>query len=149
MLPIDFNREKFIADIREKHSAILPADIDFYVEDGWLPVVADGLQQIQDFIEKNRWLHKAHVRQIKEKFGELRIYVRPRYEEHQFSDELATNLATVRDNISRVSRHTCEVCGDPGELDVIAGYHQTLCGYHADRRKAWISHGRPDEEWRK
>jgi hypothetical protein len=148
MLPIDFNRDAFIAELRQKYSVILPAEIDFYVEDGWLPIIAEGLEEIVDLLQQNHWLHKAWIRQIKEKFGELRIYVRPRYESHEFSDELATNFATVRDNISRVSRQTCEVCGDPGELDVISGYYQTLCGYHADRRKAWVAHGRPDEEWR-
>jgi hypothetical protein len=61
------------------------------------------------------------VLQVKEKFGGLRIHVNHRND-------------TIRQRIEvaeQESFHTCEVCGQPGQLREV-GWIKTLCEEHAD-----------------
>lgn len=136
-----------IAEIKQRHAAIVPTKLAFEVSDGWLDLIDDGLSKIEAYLGAVGWLGKSEVRQIKEKFGELRIYVRPR-DGHEWSDEIATGLASIRDEIMNLSARTCEICGKAGQIEVIGGYHQCLCPEHAAKRQAWLDAGRPDVEWR-
>jgi len=142
MLPEGFDREEFIVRLREKHVRILLPDITFSVEDGWLPLVAKALGDIEKVLDKHSMTSRSQVRQIKEKLGDLRIYVRPRRESYRFTKALAADLDDIRDRSVRKSLKTCEICGDVGELGNFAGYYQTLCKRHADRRLKWIADGR-------
>jgi hypothetical protein len=142
MLPEGFNRETYIAGLREKHGRILPSDIAFAVENGWLPLIAESLQEIEQALDRHGWIAKANVRQIKEKLGDLRIYVRPRWESASFPKALADELAIIRNNVTDRSIVTCEICGDAGKLDNFDGYYQALCDRHAEQRRAWIANGR-------
>lgn len=58
--------------------------------------------------------------QVKEKFAGLRFYVHS-------SDDRIENLIEFAE---RISRHTCEVCGAPGELDDGTGWMKTHCKKH-------------------
>ncbi|MGO7583401.1 hypothetical protein [Rhizobium leguminosarum] len=142
MLPEGFNRETYIAGLREKHGRILPSDIAFAVENGWLPLISQSLSEIEACLEKHGWIGRASVRQIKEKLGDLRIYVRPRRESASFPKALADELSVIRNRIMSTSVETCEICGDAGQLDNFDSYLQTLCGKHAEQRRAWIANGR-------
>ncbi|TAY50968.1 hypothetical protein [Rhizobium leguminosarum] len=142
MLPENFDRETYIAGLREKHGRILPQDIAFSVENGWLPLIAESLQEIEQALDRHAWIGRATIRQIKEKLGDLRIYVRPRRESYHFSKALGDDLAVIRDRYMSTSIKTCEICGDAGELGNFDGYCQTLCGKHAEQRRAWIANGR-------
>ncbi|ARQ58927.1 hypothetical protein Kim5_CH02884 [Rhizobium sp. Kim5] len=142
MLPPDFDRDHFISQLREKHARILLADIVFAVENGWLPLIADGLAQIEKVLERHSFIGRGQVKQIKEKLGDLRIYVRPRRESYRFTKALAADLMAISDQTIRKSLKTCELCGDPGELGNFDGYYQTLCTKHADQRLKWIANGR-------
>lgn len=142
MLAPDFDRDQFIADLRSKHARILPADIVFNVENGWLPLVSEGLAEIEAALDVHGSVQTATIQQIKEKFGELRIYVEPSREGHQFSKELAAELAEIRIRSRNASMVTCEICGDAGEIDSFDGYYQCLCLTHAGQRRAWICRGR-------
>jgi hypothetical protein len=80
--------------------------------------------------------HEFEVVQVKEKFGGLRFYVR--------LDGL--RLSHADDAISRrigaaveESFHTCEVCGQPGELRE-NGLIKTLCDEH-DATRSGQQHG--------
>ncbi|MEY9198411.1 hypothetical protein ABIA16_003527 [Sinorhizobium fredii] len=143
MLPDNFDRDLYIAAMRVRHVRILPPEVDFAVENGWLPLIAASLQAIETCLEKHGWTAKAKVKQIKEKFGGLRIYVRPKNMSAHFPKALATDLLAIRDQAESRSMKTCELCGDPGKLDNFGGYYQTLCTRHADERRAWIAAGRP------
>jgi hypothetical protein len=64
------------------------------------------------------------VVQVKEKFGELRIYV-SHWEPHHAA------LSTL---CRQISRHVCEICGEPGEWRVgLSGVPHTRCDAHVDR----------------
>jgi hypothetical protein len=60
------------------------------------------------------------IAQIKEKFAGLRFYVR----------ECNDRIDTLIEFAERMSRHTCEVCGAPGELDDGTGWMKTHCKKH-------------------
>ncbi|MGO4566092.1 hypothetical protein AB4Z52_13675 [Rhizobium sp. 2YAF20] len=142
MLPESFERNAYIAGLHEKHARILPPDIAFAVDDGWLQLIADSLQEIEACLERHDWIAKATVRQIKEKLGDLRIYVRPRRASASFPKALQADLFEVQKRFTGKSIETCEQCGDPGKLDNFDGYLQTLCERHSDQRRAWIAGGR-------
>lgn len=142
MLPKNFDRDQLIEQLRQKHVRILPPDIIFAVESGWLPLIADSLRDIERVLEKHGWIGRARVRQIKEKLGDLRIYVRPVSEDDSYHSALADELALIRNEIAERSVATCEICGDPGTLENFDGYYQTLCNAHAGQRRVWIAGGR-------
>lgn len=142
MLPKDFDRETFIERLRAEHARILPDDIVFAVENGWLKIIEVILDRISDSLTTHGWIGKAQVKQIKEKLGELRIYVRSNAEGESFPDDLADELAAYRRIGMDASTHTCEICGELGETGNFGGYFQTLCPKHADQRRAWVARGR-------
>lgn len=53
-----------------------------------------------------------YIEQIKEKFGELRVYFALLHE----SDDLYKELNEALDKAEAASRETCQVCGKPGEV---------------------------------
>lgn len=142
MLPSDFDRDTFIAGLRKGHARILPLTVEFAVENGWLPVIELSLERIEDSLERHGWIEKAIVKQIKEKFGELRIYVRPISEDEAYPDALADELTAIRMITAGDSLQTCEICADLGEPGNFGGYYQTLCHRHAEQRRDWIARGR-------
>jgi hypothetical protein len=60
------------------------------------------------------------VEEAKEKFGELRVYLR----------SYAPGAHDLIDAASRESRRTCQLCGCPGALRVSQGLFATLCEQH-------------------
>ena len=142
MLPSDFDREEFIARLRVAHARILPTTVEFSVENGWLLLIADRLRDAETILSKHGWIDRAVIKQIKEKFGELRIYIRPRVEDEAYPDELAAEMEGLRRVVSDNSAYTCEICGDDGEIGNFGGYYQALCPKHADQRRQWIARGR-------
>jgi hypothetical protein len=60
------------------------------------------------------------VEKAKEKFGELRVYLR----------SYAPGSHDLIDAASRESRRTCQRCGCPGALRVSDGLFATLCDQH-------------------
>jgi len=79
---------------------------------------------------------RDEIRQIKEKFGTLRVYfacdVRSLSvsdcEQFQGGDRFERILKAIRANDS--SGRTCEECGQPGRLLVSAGWWATRCHEH-------------------
>lgn len=142
MLPSDFDRETFIAGLRKEYARILPPTVEFAIENGWLPVIELALERIEASLERHGWIGKAGVKQVKEKFGELRIYVRPISEDASYPDDLGNELTAIRMITAGDSLQTCEICADLGEPGNFGGYYQTLCKTHSEQRRAWIAGGR-------
>jgi len=115
-------------------------------ESGWYALIDECLGRIENFLFEHEFLEKGvYVRQIKEKFGSLRIYVRP---DDDWPDAVAEGVAKIRMEIEERSSRVCEVCGEPGEIVQITGYYQCLCPDHEGKRRAWAERGKPDEDWR-
>ena len=75
------------------------------VADGWLPIVEEMLVALKDL--------PITIVQIKEKFGELRVY--GDYDD-SVTDEQVTEIAETIEAAVYKARHTCEICGEPGKL---------------------------------
>ena len=133
--------------IRRKYAALVPPNMPFEVEGGWLPLIDEGLGKMEDFLGAEGWLGVITVRQIKEKFGALRVYARPDHHS-DWPDNVAEGIMRIRGEILARSAHICEMCGRPGEIRVIQHYHQCLCEEHAAKRQQWADAGWPDVDWR-
>ncbi len=82
---------------------------------GWKPIVAAALE-VMTAIDPN-----VEIRQIKQKFGELRIYYRSqRYDE----------LELVVKQVEILCERTCEECGSAGSIFNQNGSVRTLCEKH-------------------
>ena len=68
---------------------------------GWLPIVEEMLVALKDL--------PITIVQIKEKFGQLRVYA------DSVTDEHATEIAKIIETATYKARHTCEICGEPGK----------------------------------
>lgn len=74
---------------------------------GWMPIVEEMLVALKDL--------PITIVQIKEKFGELRVYA------DDVTDEQATEIAKIIEIATYKARHTCEICGEPGKSVYING----------------------------
>lgn len=82
------------------------------VEDGWRDIVCGLLADLEEMS-----LPELRIRQIKEKFGLLRVYVN-------------IDNAAVRDRIKaavEASAKICEACGAPGTLIKVDGWYGVRC----------------------
>ena len=68
---------------------------------GWMHIVEEMLAALKDL--------PITIVQIKEKFGELRVYA------DNITDEQATEIAEIIEIAAYKASHTCEICGEPGK----------------------------------
>lgn len=93
---------------------------DFSCDKGWNDLIDKLCQAIMQECHEQGWTPPVAT-QVKEKFGELRFYTGPTtYEIYDIIDR-----ATV------LSRHICEVCGQPGEARSDNGWIRTTCDLHS------------------
>jgi len=90
----------------------------FGCSDGWFQLLCDLSADLMEICEE-AGIEVPEVKQVKEKFGGLRYYVRGGNE--------ATN-ARIR-QAEEASVTICEVCGNPGKTRGV-GRVQTLCDEH-------------------
>lgn len=110
---------------------------------GWYPLVIEYLERVEGYLSTTEWNGRFYLRQIKEKFGGLRINMRPqpipssgKDEWDTFDDvpvEVYEALGIIVDDIYSRSDRTCEECGKPGERRQLS-LIQTLCDEHFDER---------------
>lgn len=88
--------------------------------DGWYQLIYTLCVQIENVFTKRGYAIKDFtVLQVKEKFGGLRFYTGSTFEE----------IFALIERTERKSFVTCEVCGDPGEVQ--PGYWQKVrCEKH-------------------
>lgn len=91
----------------------------FQVGPGWRPIVLRLLDDLRRAAEGDG--APVRIRQIKEKFGELRVYVRG-------GGQAALDAIGAAEQEASA---TCETCGAPGRLRRARSYLQVLCGVHA------------------
>ncbi|RUS44580.1 hypothetical protein [Cohnella sp. AR92] len=94
------------------------AEDGFSCGDGWYQLLYDMFLEIEAAYAKSSGTeNRSSVGQIKQKFGELRVYIYDVFPE-------------VNDIISekqKVSTSICEQCGKEGKLERRTGVFQTLC----------------------
>lgn len=92
--------------------------MDVSVEAGWLGIVErmfDALAALPD-------ADRPQIAQIKEKFGDLRVYA------HGGSDESDAIVARAEGEATR----TCQHCGSRGRVHSVRGWYANVCSTHAD-----------------
>ncbi|MGO9684711.1 MAG: antitoxin Xre/MbcA/ParS toxin-binding domain-containing protein, partial [Beijerinckiaceae bacterium] len=93
----------------------------FSCGDGWLPILEDLFVKIDEVV-KSSALTRFKVEQVKEKFGDLMVYVAGE------NNAIAELIATAAERASV----TCEDCGKPGQRRTLneGKFHEwlrTLC----------------------
>lgn len=83
---------------------------------GWADLIAATLS-IYEAADEPVWFS-----QIKEKYGELRMY----------GTGALGDLEDLEDHAEILSRHICEDCGAPGRTRSYRGWFRTQCNKHAD-----------------
>ena len=86
---------------------------ELQVEEGWRPLVKEAVEKII--------AGGGTITQVKEKFGELRIYF--------YADDY-TGLYEIADEAEKQSAKICEYCGKPGKKTDINGWIRTVCEEH-------------------
>lgn len=115
-----------IREIVKKHINLFsPQAYDISILPGWIELVDELLVKIQNEIAGTNG--RIRIVQIKEKFGQLRVY----YGGDGVSEEA---LAKIRSHVNEAfskSQSSCVICGDPGER-MSEGYITIRCGEHQD-----------------
>ncbi|MEF3134581.1 hypothetical protein OS035_24300 [Rhizobium sp. 268] len=92
-------------------------------EIGWLPLIDAALTELDAFGVPYA------VRQIKQKLGDLRLYI---FSPEELSEDDQRQWTDIIDLAEARSRYVCEVCGKPGKLRRWdPGPLKTVCDEHA------------------
>lgn len=108
--------EELIAkwDIRDSYNLDQLYDsVNGSVESGWFPI----LETLFETLKSKGW--QGDVAQIKQKYGELRVYLHPDTRNREWLE--VTFMATA------YSLQTCEFCSNQGHLRTARKYVRTLC----------------------
>lgn len=112
---------------------------------GWWALLTDFCEQLEGVLKHHDEVGRWYIRQVKEKMGELRIYTRPAPFERpdvdgfmEWIDDIdppepspaAEMIGIVKQQVIGRAAHTCEQCGDPGEMRVLGGWYWTCCDRH-------------------
>ncbi|WHO37230.1 hypothetical protein PMI04_011670 [Sphingobium sp. AP49] len=88
----------------------------------WRDHIPEGWRQLFDGLINaiSEVAPRTKVRDAKQKFGTLRVYV----------DQATPEVLALIDDASRQSARSCERCGEAGRLTVNSHYYETLCERH-------------------
>jgi len=91
---------------------------------GWRPILGRLLERLEAAIEAQPVdaQNEFRLRQIKQKFGTLRVYV----------SGATPEMRAAIDEAEQESAFTCEVCGEPGRLADRNGWTSVKCDAHED-----------------
>ncbi len=92
---------------------------------GWRK--AFGLQMVKELdkiLRKANYQNKYRIVQIKEKYGELRWY------DNGVPKTIFEEYCKWLTKYEELSKHTCLVCGKPGEIDYTQYWLTPLCDKH-------------------
>lgn len=99
------------------------------LDPGWVELVRRALRRIDAMLTDDQ-VQLVNVRQVKEKWGALRLYVFA----FDLDQAMCDRIAGVVKEVVAESQMTCGKCGQPGELRTDFPYVQTLCDTHAAER---------------
>jgi hypothetical protein len=100
------------------------------IGDGWFGLVKQMVEEIKQALESNPIVgeYPFSFQQIKEKFGQLRVYTTANWELRKDIDDIVAKAEEESANI-------CEECGKPGKLRPIS-WVRCLCEEHYQEKLA-------------
>lgn len=100
--------------LKNKYPETFTDCFDFSPPDGWEPIVERLIDDLM-FVDPT-----TKIVQVKEKFGELRVYASPMNEaSYDLIDEAEKQCETI-----------CQRCGKPGEFRNRNGWYYVACEEH-------------------
>jgi len=105
-----------MSNLIEKYPSFFPEGFTFECGDGWYDI-------LDHFFKMLTFQHlEVYMTQIKEKYGDLRIYV-------GFAEDMISNnmIEQLIEEAERASRNTCELCGNPGSINKRHGWYRCRC----------------------
>jgi len=104
--------------IQAKYPGVLDSCFDFSPPEGWELIVEKLVDDLM-FVDPT-----LKIDQVKDKFGELRVYVT----NASGADEAVSDLIAEAEN---ASIKTCMRCGAPGSMREKNGWYYVACDEHA------------------
>lgn len=113
-------------------------NVSLGIGDGWFSILDNLCKELIPIISEN-----FKVAQIKEKFGGLRFYYDLKdynqldvlYSSHVSIDNIRNKINNLIAKAEADSFETCEVCGDPANLDKSRFWIKSLCDFHKAERE--------------
>lgn len=142
--------EEWAAGLRERFPKIFPEPAEIAIAQGWRMLIETLCEALQELADHGQG--QAVALQVKQKFGELRFYMRlidaPNAKEGPEDEvrhhETAASVAIQNREPSahaeligfarRLSVKTCETCGAPGSIDPKAEVISPRCTRHRSAR---------------
>lgn len=104
-------------ELKRKHGRIIGRGLE--CDAGWVGLISVLCDELQNATDR-KGAPQIETLQVKEKFGELRFYVR-------LSSDYQDGLIKLA---CAMSAKTCEICGVTGSMWVSGGYFHTACQVH-------------------
>ena len=98
----------------------------FECGDGWLEIIDTALSKMETLDLP----YDFEIFQIKEKFGQLKIYTSGNVDERTYE-----KLRHIIDEAEMKSSVTCERCGEHGKTENIHGWYITICEECKNKRE--------------
>lgn len=108
-------------ELKQKYKHLFQPGGLLAVSDGWLPSIELMLQEIDEYLKQQN-IQSFEILQIKEKFGQLRVYT------SEGDEQL---YAIIRKAAKEIDK-TCEICGTEGQLQMVEGWLGVRCERHKD-----------------
>ena len=121
-------------DLIQRHPRLFRGEypaIASWLPEGWAPLVEELFDAIEALLDDGQAM-RLEIRQIKEKFGSLRVYTQ--LHPSPGSDELSEADVALHRQVMRLvqaaekrSLLLCEACGAPSELRSVVVWMTTRC----------------------
>lgn len=96
----------------------------FSCRDGWFDLIDVLCAQLQLWTDRNG-APQVTAKQVKEKFGKLCFY-------SAGGNDHTLGMVVMAQSMST---RICELCGNPGIMEIEDGWHRVRCKEHAGQRK--------------
>ena len=121
-------------DLIQRHPRLFRGEfpaIASWVPEGWARLVEELFRKLEALLDDEQ-AARLEIRQIKEKFGSLRVYAQ--LHPGPGATELSEGDAPLHQHVIRLvheaetcTLHVCDSCGAPSEIRSFAGWMTTRC----------------------